>query len=390
MKQKILMACAAMCIACTMDAASIDSVLHCIEQNNIELKALKKDYEAGCLEIKSQNNLEDPSVEYSPFFNKAVNGVASSELVVSQGFDFPTVYAARTKSGRLQQEVLRQEYNKSRRDILFNAKTLCLDFIMQTKKKTLLKIRGDNALRLLQMYEKRLEDGNANILEVNKIKMDLMNVRTEIAQAEAERIATINSLSALNGNSPLPLNGMEYPATPDGDGETLLQNALNNDNDIHAAAASAKASEQDVKVNKQNWMPKLQVGYRRNTDGSDASNGFLVGASFPLFSSRNKTKAAKAKMENARLNLENTKAMAENGIKTKIQQMKQLKQAAQAYDEDLMIETLRLLDKAVESGQISIVEYYSEADVIYRNLQASIEAERQYHGVMADICKNDI
>lgn len=240
------------------------------------------------------------------------------------------------------------------------------------------------------MYEKRLEDGNANILEVNKIKMDLMNVRTEIAQAEAERIATINSLSALNGNSPMPLNGMEYPATPDGDGEALLQNALNNDNDIHAAAASAKASEQDVKVNKQNWMPKLQVGYRRNTDGSDASNGFLVGASFPLFSSRNKTKAAKAKMENARLNLENTKAMAENGIKTKIQQMKQLKQAAQAYDEDLMIETLRLLDKAVESGQISIVEYYSEADVIYRNLQASIEAERQYQGVMADICKNDI
>ena len=390
MKAKIIITLAAICAVGDTLAQGIDSVLNCIERNNLELKALKKECESGCLEIESQNNLEDPSVEYSPFFNKAVGGIASSELVVSQSFDFPTVYAARNKSERLQQEVLTQQYMTARRDILFGAKTLCLDLIMQNRKKKLLEKRGDNAAKLLQTYEKRFKDGNASILEVNKIKMDLMNVRTEMAQAEAERLATLNSLAALNGNSPLPADSMDYPTLPAASDEDLYRNAITTDNDIRTAMASAKASEQDVKLNRQNWIPKLQVGYRRNTDGSDASNGFLVGATFPLFSSRNKTKAAKAKLENARLTLENAKATAESAAKSKLQQMKQLRMAAGSYDVDMMEQTLRLLGKAVESGQISIVEYYSEADVIYRNLQSYIETERQYHGIVADLCKNDI
>ena len=63
-------------------AQAIDEVLRNIERNNKELQASAKDAEAARMEVQTQNNLEDPSVEYSPFYTKGISGMSSSELVV--------------------------------------------------------------------------------------------------------------------------------------------------------------------------------------------------------------------------------------------------------------------------------------------------------------------
>ena len=78
--------------ASSVQAQKIEEVLQSVEQNNKELQAVFHSTEAAKMEVQTQNNLEDPSVEYSPFFAKGVDGMASSELVVTQGFDFPTLY----------------------------------------------------------------------------------------------------------------------------------------------------------------------------------------------------------------------------------------------------------------------------------------------------------
>ena len=64
--------------------------------------------------------------------------------------------------------------------------------------------------------------------------------------------------------------------------------------------------------------------------------------------------------------------------------------AMKAYDVPLMRQTLSLLRTAVENGQISVTDYYVEADNVYRNLLAYMDVERQYHGVVADITKNGL
>lgn len=165
-----------------MQAQSIDEVLRQIEQNNKELQSQQHATRAAQLEVQTQNNLEDPSVEYSPFYTKGITGMSSSELVVTQGFDFPTLYAARSRSGKLQREALHRQYEATRRDILLNAKNLCLDLVMLNKQQGLLEERKKNADELLALFEKRLEEGDAGILEVNKIKMERMSVQTSFAE----------------------------------------------------------------------------------------------------------------------------------------------------------------------------------------------------------------
>ncbi len=389
MKKIILAAMAFAAVVCAK-AQDINSVLKSVEQNNMELKALLKGNEAADIENKSQNTLEDLSIEYSPFFQSETSGIASSELVITQGFDFPTLYGARKKAGQLQRNVLDMQYQTARRDILVNAKKLCLDIINYNKQKQLLQERRKNADELLAMFELKFKNGDATSLELNKIKLDRMNLETELVQADTKHANAMQQLQALNGGLPIEVNMTEYPQAPADDEVTMYEKAVATDWTVRTAQASVLAAEQDVKVNKQSWIPKFEIGYRRNTEGDNASNGFLIGGSIPLFSSKNKVKIAKARQTEAVMQHANARINAENSARTMINQMKQLKASADAYDVPLMRQTLKLLRTAVENGEISVTEYYVEADNIYKNMITYMDIERQYQDALTEIYKNEL
>ena len=282
-----IMTIAALAIAASVQAQTISDVLKSVEQNNMELQAMLKGNEAADLETRRQNYLEDPSVEYSPFYTRGITGMSSSELVVTQGFDFPTLYAARRQSGKWKQESLDRQQLASRREILLTAKNICLDLIMLNQQQKLLDERMRNADELLELFEKRLQEGDAGILEVNKIKMERMNVRTEAAQNNAAHRTALQQLLAMNGNMPLTFSSDTYPDVQElKDYSALYDEVMLTDAGLLAADADAQAAQEELKVNRQSWLPKIEVGYRRNTSLDEKSNGFLIGGSLPIFSNR--------------------------------------------------------------------------------------------------------
>ena len=120
MKRKLIII--ALCTLCLprLQAQGVDEVLQSVAQHNKALQAQRQADAAEKTGIEAENGLEDPSVEYSSFFSKGVSGQAGSELVVSQGFDFPTVYGQRSRAGRerkeavdLRAEALRRVFIKS-------------------------------------------------------------------------------------------------------------------------------------------------------------------------------------------------------------------------------------------------------------------------------------
>ena len=387
MKTILTVLCSAFFIS--MQAQTIEDVLCSIERNNKSLQAQQQTTDAAKMEIQNRNNLEDPSVEYSPFFARGVDGMASSELVVTQGFDFPSLYAARRRSGKLQQEALERQQQAVRREILLAAKNLCLDLIRLNQENALLAQRKKNADELLVLFEERLAKGDANVLDVNKIKMERMSVQTEVAQNNAAHRAAVQQLLAMNGNLPIEFSENVYPAVePIRDYNALYDEIMASDADLLAADAAARAANKELTVNRQSWLPKLEVGYRRNTSVGEKSNGFLVGGSLPIFSNRRKTKIARAQAISAQLQLDDARLQAEAQVQSQYNEMQQLREAMEAYDVVLMHKTLRLLDDAVRAGQLSIIDFYVEADNVYRNLQAYMQIENQYQKLMAAVYKN--
>ena len=374
-----------------MQAQTIDHVLQSIEQNNKELQSAMQLTKAQKMENRTANNLPDPTVSYSSFYKNGAGPGHGTEFVASQGFDFPTQYITRKNQADLANESLSKEQLAIRRDILLKAKTLCLDLILLNQEKALMDIRKQNADELEALYNQRLEAGDANILEVNKIKMERMNVQTEVAQNHASHRNALQSLLAMNGNMPLEFAESNYPEVKEIlDFNTLCDEVIASDLDLQALSFATKAAEKQVSVNKQDWLPKLEAGFRRNTDTEMSMNGFVVGGSIPLFSNRKKVQIAKAQALSAQLMQEDAKVQVENNLMSLFNEMQQLKEAMNAYDVPLLYKSLDLLKQALQEGQISLIEYFVEAETVYKNLQARMQLENQYQKVMASIYKNEL
>ena len=372
-------------------AQDIDAVLSAIERNNVELQSLRQEAEAARYETRMQNNLGDPTIEYSPFWAKGTDGISSSELVVSYGFDFPTQYASRSKAGKMQREVIDRQYLVARRDLMLRAKTMCLDLVCLHRKQELLSDRLENADGLLALFRTRYEAGDASAIELNKIRMEKMDVAAALVQVETDLQTAMASLRTMNGGLPVQFDAMEYPRTmPVTDFETFRDTLMAAELELKASEADVRAAEQEIRVNRQNWLPQLQVGYRRNTALSEASNGFIVGASFPLFSNRYKSRIANARHTASQYQFNQVQIETEARIRTKYDEMMRLHKALGIYDVSLMEETLEMLRKAVEAGQLSVIEYYTEADSVYSKLLSLSEMENTYQKLLADIYRNSL
>ena len=381
----------ALCLPIGMQAQSIDQVLQSIEQNNKELQSQVQLNKAQKMENRTANNLPDPTVSYSSFYKNGAGPGHGTEFVASQGFDFPTQYITRNRQADLANEALDKQQQAVRRDILLKAKTLCLDLVLLNQEYALMEIRQKNADELEALYAKRLEAGDANILEVNKIKMERMNVQTEVAQNHAAHRTALQSLLAMNGNMPLEFSETTYPQVKEiNDFNTLRDEVVASDFDLQAFSFATKAAEKQVSVNKQDWLPKLQAGFRRNTDSEMSMNGFVVGGSIPLFSNRKKVQIAKAQAISAQLMQEDAQLQVENTLMSLFNEMQQLKDAMNSYDVPLLYRSLDLLKQALQEGQISLIEYFVEAETVYQNLQAGMQLENQYQKVMATIYKNEL
>lgn len=390
MKIRIAITSFALALATTGAVArDITSILSEIEKGNLELQTLRLSNRAEDLETRSANTPEPPSVEYSPFFHRGASGVASSELVISQEFDFPTLYSARGRSARLQAEVMEARYLTARRDILLSAKEICLDIVMLDEQIGLAESRLDIAGQLEQLTQRRLDAGKTTAIEMNRVMIEKNDLQTELIQYRADREALAGRLAALNGGKAVATGELAYTeeALPS-DSDALSALLLDGDVSVKSAETTLAAMRQEVKVARQGWIPKLTVGYRRNTDGSEASNGFLVGASFPIYSTGKKVKAAAMRQAAAQLDLENSRLALRSEAEALFGELRLIRQSLDIYDPALMQESLELLRKSVDIGNMTVTDYYTEADRIYQKKNSFMTLRNRYQRLLARIHRN--
>lgn len=372
-------------------ADNIGDVLKQVASNNLTLKALAHDNQADVLDIKASNSIGGPSVEYSPFFTKGYSGVAESELVVSQEIDFPTKYAARNKQAKMQNIVGEQLLIKQRRDILLQAQLLCIDLIRLNQTLSMLHERLANSETLLQMYQKRMDAGDANALELNKVKLDCMEVRTLVNEAQGERTSLLQQLRQLNGGKPIDVIDTVLPEYPQiTNFESYRALALASDADVAVAQTALRAADMNLKLQKNEWLPNISFGYRRNTEQGEGINGFLVGVSFPLYSNSNNVKAARQRRESAELQVMQAQNEAEASMRTNYEQLQGLQQVIDHSDVKLLQESLTLFAKALQHGEITALVYYVEINSIYEKLQRHIDLHCQSVKLLAELHKAEL
>lgn len=392
MKRIIIISTALLALTGVQAQTGIDQVLRTIETNNKELQANVQLVTSQKLEAKTSNNLADPTLSYAHLWGAKDKNETVGELVVSQSFDFPSLYATRNKLNRLKAGSFDNQASVFRQDMLLQVKELCMDIIMLRQQKQILSDRLHNAEELSKMYAKRLETGDANALETNKINLELLNVKTEASLNETALRNKLQALNTLNGNVPVVFEEGQYPMTPfPADYQILKSEVIASDRTLRAFDSESLVARKQISVNKSQWLPKLELGYRRNTETGTPFNGVVVGFSFPIFENRGKVKIAKAQALNIDLQKENASLQVESELAQLYREAKTLHTSMEEYQRTFQAQQdLELLKQALNGGQISMIEYFVEVSVIYQSRENYLQLENQYQKAMARIYKSKL
>ncbi len=360
--------------------SSVQEVLQEIEKNNPKLKAHQQYLEAQKLGFRSQNNLDNPELEWEKGFSSQEG--KPYEILLSQSFDFPTSYIFKNQIRDEKIANLQNSSAKLRQEVLLETELICFELIYRNKQNIELSTRLDNADKLTAFFEKRLKEGDANILEVNKIKMLSLNTKNQL-QLVLNKIANLKGdLRKQNGGFELNLHALTYPAISiDEDSKLLLENAVNTDPYLKQLSSNEKMASKETSLVKTNSLPKITIGYRYlGSDLMKEANGMKLGISIPLWENKNKVKQAKLMEYFRKEELSFEKLEKENEYEKLFQTLSSLKSSLSDYQNIFSEKKYdSLLRKALDFGEISGIEYLMESIYYYESFDTYLEIEYEYN-----------
>lgn len=377
-----------LCLTLPIFAQSgISDVLKSIENNNKALQAGQRLNESQKLEARTGNYLPNPTVELNQLWADRSAGGNANELAVIQSFDFPTVYFNKNKLAKLKSSASDYQYAATRQQILLKAQQICQEIIYLRKQKHLLDERLKNAERLEALYNQRFASGDANQLELNKIQLEKINANNASRRNQSALRSQLEQLQALNGGVPIEFGEDEFISTPVLPEFSQLESTyLDADPTLKSLEGESESARREIKVSRALTLPKFDIGYRRNGGSDQTMNGFRIGMSIPLWENKNTVKRAKAQAEYTALNVEDNTQTLKATLKELHLQAQSLQLSKEEYARTLANQrSEELLNKSLEAGQISMIDYFVEITILYDSIQNYLEVEKEYHNLLAQL-----
>jgi len=371
---------------------SVDRVVKQVERNNKSIQTNKKYWQAKQSEFKTGLTPYDPQVEYDYLFGSPVGAGNQKDFAVTQRLDFPTVYKRKKElSGRqiaqtsLQQQVFRQ-------DILLEAKLLAVNVIYLNKKDAELNRRSINTQKLVQDYQKKLDKGDVIILDVNKAKLQLLNIQNEVKLNENEKQVLLTKISELNGGIPVTINDTIYPFIPAIPEFEILDSTIEeNDPILNVYEQEKLILQQQIAVQKGMNLPKIETGYHSQGILGQSYRGFHAGITIPLWENKNKVNTAKANLEYAKSSAETHRLNHRLENKQNYDLLDVRLKMVKEYKE--LLSTLNntvLLNKALSLGQITIIQYFYDESFYFTAYYKYLQAEWEYQQAVIRLFKFEL
>jgi outer membrane protein TolC len=364
----------------------IESVLSEIAKNNKSIIANQQFSEAKKLLYKTGLNPENPKFEYEYL---AGNNGDQIDYYIVQSFDFPTSYIKKKQVANNQ--IAQSDFQEAafKQEVILKAKQHCLNLIYLNKKKIELTKRLESVSIVYNAFKAKLEAGDANILDYNKAKIQQLNIQNEVRLNESEINQYNHKLTELNGGIEIIFTETNYPLTPTlPDYETLEKSIEENDPNLKSIHQQNEIDQKKLELSKALSLPKLEGGYRSQEFAGQTIQGIHLGVTIPLWENKNKVKHQKAHLRFNDLQVEEHHNEHHNEIKQLYEKYINLNIVIKDYQELMStVNNNKLLDKALELGEISTLQYFMEVNYFYDSYDNFLAIEKDYYQVLAELNK---
>ena len=366
---------------------NINSVLDSIEANNTTLKSLRLTADAQKLGNKTSIYLDNPEVEFNYLWGKPGNIGSRTDINIKQTFDIPTISGMKSRVANRQNTLIEFQYKADRMNILLEAKQYCIDLVYYNALKRELEMRLQHAETIAGGYKDRLDRGDANRLEYNKIQLNLASVLGELSRVEVERNALLSQLKRLNGGTDILLNENQYVSVQlplnfvDWYEEAEQKNPV-----LAYIKQEIEVGKSQVSLSKASNWPTFSTGYMSEKVVGQQYQGFTVGISIPLWENKNRVKQAKVAVSAAESREADRKQQFYSQLQSLYNRANGLKVIAEKYRQSLAnVNNTDLLKKALDTGEISLLDYIVEIGLYYTTVNQALEAERDYQKAIAEL-----
>jgi outer membrane protein TolC len=390
MKNLLLIVIAIATGSATFAQKNIDEALASIEQNNTSLKALKEEVEAQKLDNKTGIYLPDPEIEFNYLWGNPNNIGNRNDISIRQTFDFPTVTGMKKKMSDRRNHLLELQYIAEKLYILSQARQHYLDLVYCNMLNRELDLRQEHAKTLVEGYKSRMDAGDANIQEYNKTQLNLLILKGEIAGVETERQSALSELKRLNGGIDMTVDGQEYGdlSLPDNFDEWFAQ-AEQKSPILKYVKQETEIAKHQVPLNKAMSLPVISAGFMREKVTGESYQGISLNISIPLWENKNRVRQAKATLKANEAKQADSRVQFYEYLKNLYERTKRLQTAASDYRQSLTsLNSAAILKRALDAGEISLLDYIVETGLYYSAVDLKLKAEREYQKALAELMSN--
>lgn len=371
-------------------SSDFDRAVNLLVNNNLEAKVAAGRGRGEIESMKAENTLEGPEAEFSRVWGTNPEVGNKMAFSISQGFDWPGLYAARKRAVKTAESALEFLRASTMLETRRDARTLLIDYIHNAQ---LLKVQSRYAIRLDSMeayYRKAAEEGLETRLDYNKTVIERIGVHRDLHQLERDRDALLVRIRAFNGGeSPeevIRLVGDSYPSVDREKVLAAISGIEERDPGYAAARLQAESARQRVRVEKLSGLPGFSVGFEHETELGGGFNGFSVGIKLPTWSRRHSKRAAVIEAElaekDAEIMLRGRKADFESDF-VKLDYYEQaISEYAQVVEDPSMSELLR---KALIARQITLLNYMDEENYFNQARKEYIDLLYEYHQTLSHL-----
>ena len=348
-------------------------VLKDVEANNPVLLAARKRAEAQQTAAHVGALLPNPEVEAAYFWGDPASVGIRWDLGISQSFEMPSVMVRRARLRNLQEQAAGLDYQVVRNATLLEAQLTCADIIYYRALGMIYTRRCQAAIRIADLYQRRYAAGDCSILDYNRAQMNLADVQNRAAEINLQGDHAVHDLQRLVGGESYLFYQSEYEEVRvETSFESWYEQLEMQNPSLRLLDNQVEAARYQRQLSRAQWLPEISVGYASENVVGQSFRGVKVGLSLPIWSQQRAVKASRLAEAAATEELSSQRTEWFSRLQCMfhrhealIRNVGNLREAFQRCN------SIDLLDKALDAGEISLEQYLLEADYYY-NIEMQI------------------
>ncbi len=367
-------------------ATETDNIVAEVLGNNADLKARAAEIRSAGLMNAADNRLGGPDVDFEHQWGQ--KGVGNKWSVgISQSFEWPGLYGARRSANRKADAAMIAAYNQAAFELNQQVRMLLVDVVSAKQRRSAVVEMMDNLRSVKEKTAKAFEQGEATILEMNKIELQLFSLETKLEDIDCELITLSGQINALNGGIPVRLDAVvDYGAEGLLAEERYMELIDQYDTQLAALRAEIESKRAGADVERLKRYPGFSLGYVHNVEIGEHFNGVSLGVSLPMFTGKHRERAALSDAEAAEYNLDACRSqlhaalLSDYAVATKLGE--RIDSRKSLFTDGRYGDALA---KAFNGGQMNLLDYLYETNFFIETKFDYIDLVARYHKLLVSL-----